>query len=738
MNACGSLVPGHRSPAMAVFRDLAVLRPPVIILSMRRLAAWIPDRHRTLLPVFLALACGVSAGVVFAIDDIELEIDRVSGAGWSAQGIVVEAILPANSTGFSAQIARLRLDAIEEEFRNVRIACASVAISGTTIDCPNARVSGVMPSLGTQEMTGRVRYERDSGDIDLVLRDLKVGEGRAEFAASLRQSGWRVSAELTGADIAPLLQLASDWQSTIPALTATGAVNASLRASGAGETLASADMTIRVAGLTANNESGSLATEGLAFELRGNVARDADAWRFDIRLRSQQGQAYAEPIFVDLTAYPLEVGARGSITGAGVIVAEHFDLDHRDVSRAMGRVTIDLEADQPVRDLDVELQSMQFPGAYASYFQPLLLDTGFKSLVTEGALSGALTIENGAPARATLHFDQLSLDDGQRNFVLRGLNGEVHWQQRDGRSPESPPRDSFVRWDSGTLLNLDLGASELAFNVHDRQVRLLKPARIPIFDGAIELEAFRVRNGGLPSVAFMVDANIQPISVREICKAFGWPEFGGRIGGTISKLRMRDRIVTLGTTLNAQVFDGQVSISDLRLEQPFGSWPRFHSNITLDNLDLDLITSAFSFGGMTGRLSGTIAGLELFNWTPVAFDAKLHTPPGDRSRHRISQRAVENIGSIGGGGAGVTAALSSGFMRFFDEFNYERLGVSCRLEQDVCHMDGVAPAPNGGYYLVKGKGLPRIDVIGSNRRVDWPRLVRQLIAVTQSEGAVVQ
>jgi hypothetical protein len=141
---------------------------------------------------------------------------------------------------------------------------------------------------------------------------------------------------------------------------------------------------------------------------------------------------------------------------------------------------------------------------------------------------------------------------------------------------------------------------------------------------------------------------------------------------------------------------------------------------------------------ITGRLSGAITGLELFNWTPVAFDARLRTPPGDRSRHRISQRAVENIGSIGGGSAGVTAALSSGFLRFFESFNYDQLGLSCRLENDVCTMDGVAPAPNGGYYLVKGKGIPRIDVIGGAHRVDWPRLVQQLIAVTQSEGPVVK
>jgi hypothetical protein len=128
----------------------------------------------------------------------------------------------------------------------------------------------------------------------------------------------------------------------------------------------------------------------------------------------------------------------------------------------------------------------------------------------------------------------------------------------------------------------------------------------------------------------------------------------------------------------------------------------------------------------------------MFNWQPVAFDASLHTPLDDKSPHRISQRAVENIGSIGGGGAGITQALSSGLLRFFDDFKYDRLGISCRLENEICLMNGVAPAPKGGYYLVKGEGVPRIDVIGGAQRVDWPRLVQQLIAVTESSGPVVR
>jgi hypothetical protein len=239
-------------------------------------------------------------------------------------------------------------------------------------------------------------------------------------------------------------------------------------------------------------------------------------------------------------------------------------------------------------------------------------------------------------------------------------------------------------------------------------------------------------------MTFALDANLVPLSLQRLSRAFGWPEFGGQLGGRISDLKLQDGVLTLSTTLQARVFDGRLEVSDLRLEDPFGAWPRLYSSIGIFNLDLEQVTSAFSFGRITGRLSGYVNELVLFNWMPVEFDARLYTPPEDRSRHRISQRAVQNIGNLGGGGAGVGAALSSGAMSFFDEFNYAKLGISCRLEKEVCLMDGVDPAPNGGYYLVKGRGLPRINVIGNAPQVDWPRLVAQIQAIMESSGPVVE
>jgi len=76
-------------------------------------------------------------------------------------------------------------------------------------------------------------------------------------------------------------------------------------------------------------------------------------------------------------------------------------------------------------------------------------------------------------------------------------------------------------------------------------------------------------------------------------------------------------------------------------------------------------------------------------------------------------------------------------MRFFDEFGYAEIGLSCTLRNGVCRMGG-AGAANGGYYIVRGRGLPRIDVIGSAERVAWPVLLRQLGSLRALDDAVIR
>jgi hypothetical protein len=242
---------------------------------------------------------------------------------------------------------------------------------------------------------------------------------------------------------------------------------------------------------------------------------------------------------------------------------------------------------------------------------------------------------------------------------------------------------------------------------------------------------------GAPDAELDFDAHLEPISMPLLSKAFGWPALSGQLAGRIPGVTYRDHVLAVDGDLSANVFDGTIVGSRIKLRDPWGPWPKLDADVTARHLDLDLLTHTFSIGSITGRLDADIKGLELFDWSPVAFDARLQTTPADRSKHLISQRAITSISSVGGGGGGVSAALQSGVLQFFHTFHYDRIGISCQLRDDVCLMNGLEPARTG-YYLVKGRGLPRIDIIGNAGRVDWTQLVGQIAASMHSQNITVR
>jgi hypothetical protein len=701
-------------------------------------------RHSAVIAAATVFA--VLGGVAQAIEGVTLAIESVGGTGWSASDLNLELALDSRGLRGHASIARLRFDAFDFAAHDVEIDCSALVLSGHEIVCSDGRVVATTDAYGPQQLVGSMRYDRATSDLDFAVSGLNVAGGVASVDAALHEAGWRGRIELKRSEVAQLAQLATQFGLDAGALFAVTSGIVDLEASGTGKAdrIAVLEFDVTAAALTGANEAGTIATESLDFKAHGTVARVDAAWQYRIAFDAPGGQAYVEPVFLDLAAGTFAGDASGRYRDDGTLEFERFEVSHARSVQATGSATLRVGDSIALDALDAEFAEVSLPGAWQAYAQPFLLDTGLANLATDGRLSGRVRIRDGLPELADLTLEALTLDDGKGAFSIVDLSGELHWIAQESATDveeEETPVESMppsrLEFRGGSLFGLALGSSTLDFMLRGRGVRLLEPATLPVLDGAIDLEALRIRNLGTDKVAFLIGAEIRPISVAQLCQAFGWPEFGGKIAGTIKKLRMREGVVSLGTTLVAEVFDGQIRLSDLRLERPFDEWPRLYANVELDRLDLEQVTSSFSFGRITGLLGGRIDGLELFNWMPIAFDATLATPRGDRSKHRISQRAVENIGSLGGSGAGVTAALSSGFLQFFEDFNYDRLGISCRLRNEICQMGGVEPAEGRGYYLVKGKGLPRIDVIGNRTRVDWPRLVRQLIAITESEGPVV-
>jgi hypothetical protein len=262
-------------------------------------------------------------------------------------------------------------------------------------------------------------------------------------------------------------------------------------------------------------------------------------------------------------------------------------------------------------------------------------------------------------------------------------------------------------------------------------LKLEKPFAIPVLDGQLRVLGMSLHPAAATGERLQTSLALTEIDMAAFCRALGWPEFKGKLGGAVPSLRFVDDRIELGGGLSVNVFDGFVDITGMTLAQPFGAAPVLTGNVALRQLDLSLLTSVFDFGSITGRLRGSIDGVRLVAWAPAAFKASLIADEGGR----ISQKAVNNLTSVGGGG--IAGGLQGTVLKLFKTFGYKRIGLSCTLKGDVCSMGGLGPAKDG-YAIVEGSGLPRLNVVGHQREVDWPTLVRRLKAATEGDGPVVR
>ena len=693
--------------------------------------------------VLLLVALSVCGGPAMAAGRLSISAARVEFEGLAIDGLQVEAAPTAAATGMVAlHAARVRGLAATGPLSKFALDCPDLRISGDEISCPRGRLSGSLGSLGTQDTRFAAHRSADGG-LRLSFDAFGIAGGRGRLDVELDGPHWRADATMAGLDIAALARVAKPWVKLPEDFTVAGVAAGAFRATGTGDLLHTAGADLDIETLDFADAAGTLAGEKLAGSVTVDATADATS-RMPARgrLTLTSGQAYSDPVFLDFGVHAVKLDFGGVLdTATARFDADSFALDHADVLQASGSATLDFAGATFLPAAKVHVASLELENALPAYVQPFLINSGFKDITGGGTIRGDVEVDAGLPVRAGLDLDAITIDSKTASVSLEGLGGRVNWFDDTARTALAGTIDddlfqSNLAWKAGQLWGLELGPASLPFTTTGRNFRVTEPVLLPIFDGGLAIDTLRVRHAGTAEMYVRFDAEVRPISVALLSRAFGWPEFQGTLAGRIPGLQLRQGVVTLDGNLDAEVFDGKVAVRGLSLREPLGKFPRMHASIGVENLDLALVTQTFEFGMIAGRLSGYVTDLETFGWMPESFDAFLFTPPDDRSRHRISQRAVTNLSSIGGGsGGGVAAALQGGFLRFFDDFRYDRIGISCRLANDVCLMGGVEPAP-GGYYIVKGSGLPRINVIGSQSRVAWTTLVRQLGAMMESEIVV--
>lgn len=381
--------------------------------------------------------------------------------------------------------------------------------------------------------------------------------------------------------------------------------------------------------------------------------------------------------------------------------------------------------------LEVSLHSEDIAPLRDRYLSGWLGMAGLGEMEMRGAVDATLRIEAGELAWAEATLQGVHLADARGRFRFDDLSGQP-------RISAGAPVDSELHWAGGHIYGLDFGAARLPLSSGEGELRLREPVAFDAFGGSVRLDGLVLRppRGGEP-MRLEFGLALDRLDIGGIAAALDLPEFEGQLSGNIPSARYEDGRLVFDGGLDMQLFGGSVQVSQLALERLFGVAPSVSADLVLDDIDLYSLTRVFDFGSISGKLDGRIHGLRLVDWTPTAFDAELHTDREaarrDRVRQRISQRAVQNISSVGD--ASFASSLQGRLLAFFDDFGYREIGISCELRNTVCLMGGLDVAPPAspgsgpGFTIVRGAGIPNLSVVGYNRLVDWPVLLERVAEI---------
>lgn len=470
-----------------------------------------------------------------------------------------------------------------------------------------------------------------------------------------------------------------------------------------------------------DSPDGRFAGAGLALTLVGEVVppeEDGGPLSFSFELAQQAGELLADTLYLPEPEQAVHLQLDGRLQADGMLVVTQFDLDDGPALSATGRFELAAaEEDRRLQRLVIDSANLNFPAAFARWGEGPAGAYGLGDLQTEGRLAASLEWRRGQSPSFLVELDGLGLEDERGRFAVDGLDGRI----------ESRPehRVADVDWQGLQLFRLNFGASTLQASAQAGDWQLSEPLVLPLLDGRVVIESMTLQSEQ-PWPTVTLDARIEPLELTELTRMLGLPEFGGSLSGQFPGIEFGPQRIAFTGGIDVQAFSGAIRLRDLIVERPFGSLPALAAQVEFDRLDLAQLTGAFNFGHMEGQLSGWMRNLRLLDWRPAAMDARVFTHEDAPSR-RISQQAVENLSRLGGS----AAALGTSLLSIFDEFPYRRAGLACRLDRNICHMDGVAPHANGGYYILEGRLLPRLDIIGHRRLVDWPLVVAQLIAATR-------
>jgi hypothetical protein len=660
------------------------------------------------------------------LETVVLQAGALNAKGWKLEGITIALSgLTSSPQQLTLLITKLHLPKPFDDLGLADVKCTSFSWQNKELSCGQG--TGKVRSKQWQSPETHFSFHIRENRSSIKLTDLQLGGG--SFAIDGEELGhqWQIQINAKNVESQFIQQLVQPKLFNLKEGKITGRFNAS----GSHAHIHNFKVEAGLENLTLQAPSGRFATEKLALDTHLEAQYEHGLWQWQSQIRMKAGALYAEPVYLEAGDQSIHLEAQGnwdSLHQRAEISSASYQ--HSLAAEVSGKATIRFNKGVLLENASFSLYSQDMQTLSAIYLKPFFTQTPLEGITLAGELKADFSIVQQSLTAFFASFNKLDIKDEAGRIQMRGGAGTVNWGNNEAFATPSQ-----LGWQQLDLRALPIGPSRLSFLTKAKSIRLLKKATVPFLGGAIDINQFswQAKGHDEPDVSF--EGSLHNASLAQLSTALDWTPLSGTISGVIPKIDYHNKTLSLGGQLTINVFDGNVTITRLASSGLFTDFPKLHTDLEIKNLDLEQLTGKFSFGSITGKLSGFVRQLYMENWKPVTFFAWIGTPDDDDSRHRISQKAVKNIASIGGGGA--SDILSRSFLSLFETFGYDKIGLGCYLHEGVCQLMGVE-ARASGYAIITGGGLPRIDVIGYNPRVDWNVLMERLGRISTSEEVIIK
>ncbi len=661
-----------------------------------------------------------------ALESLTLQAGSLNATNWKLEDISIALTdVMATPQKLTLLISKLELPNPFNDLSLVDIHCSSFTWQNKELVCHQGKAKLRSKQWLSPEANFSFHFRENHNAIKLT--DLQLLS--SDFAIEAEETGYQWNLQINAKHVNS--QLFHKLVQTESIQLKEGSLNFRLNASGSHSQISRLKLDAELNKLTVQTPSGQFATEKLTIDTHLEAQNQKNLWQWQIHTQMKSGALYAEPIYLEAGKPKINLTAQGIWDSLNHrIEISSANYQHSLTAEVNGNATIQLNKGVVLEKAAISLKSKDLQTLTDIYLKPFFTQTPLEGITLAGDLKADFSIVQQTLSAFSASFNKLDINDETGRIKMQHGTGQINWAKDPAFNTPSQ-----LSWQQLNLSALPIGPSQLSFLSNAKNISLLKKATLPFLGGSIDIHRFswQAKAQDEPDVSF--EGNLHNASLAQLSSALNWTPLSGSISGVIPRVNYHNKTLSLDGKLTINVFDGNVTIMNLASSGLFSALPKLQADMEIDNLDLEQLTGKFSFGSITGKLSGFIRQLSLENWRPITFYAWLGTPDGDDSSHRISQRAVNNIASIGGGGA--SDLLSRSFLGIFETFGYDKLGLGCYLYQGVCQLMGVN-ATSSGYAIITGGGLPRIDVIGYNPRVDWNVLIERLGRITASDKVIVK